>query len=53
MTERQKTLWVTPAAPPAHTSRAKTHASRLSRVNLAALPLSLASDDLAMCTANN
>ena len=52
MTERQKTLWVTPEALERHRNR-QCLPDLIEPVYLARMVLFLASDDAAMCTANN
>ena len=52
MTERQKTLWVTPAALKRNLAR-QCLPFPIEPVYLARMALFLASDDSAMCTANN
>ena len=52
MTERQKTLWVTPEALERHRKR-QCLPDLIEPVYLARMVLFLASDDAAMCTANN
>jgi D-xylose 1-dehydrogenase len=52
MTERQKTLWVTPEALERHRKR-QCLPDLIEPVHLARMVLFLASDDAAMCTANN
>ena len=52
MTERQKTLWVNPAAI-ARTLERQCLPDLIEPVYLARMALFLASDDAAMCTANN
>ena len=52
MTERQKSLWVTPEAIEAHRAR-QCLPDLVEPVYLARMALFLASDDAAMCTANN
>jgi NAD(P)-dependent dehydrogenase (short-subunit alcohol dehydrogenase family) len=52
MTERQKELWVTPAAIERHRER-QCLPDLIEPVYLARMVLFLASDDAAMCTANN
>ena len=52
MTERQKTLWVTPEALERHRSR-QCLPDLIEPVHVARMVLFLASDDSAMCTANN
>jgi NAD(P)-dependent dehydrogenase (short-subunit alcohol dehydrogenase family) len=52
MTERQKTLWVTPEALARHRQR-QCLPDLIEPVHLARMVLFLASDDAAMCTANN
>jgi NAD(P)-dependent dehydrogenase (short-subunit alcohol dehydrogenase family) len=52
MTERQKTLWVTPEALERHRQR-QCLPDLIEPVYLARMVLFLASDDAAMCTANN
>ena len=52
MTERQKTLWATPAALDRHRQR-QCLPDLIEPVYLARMVLFLASDDAAMCTANN
>lgn len=52
MTERQKTLWATPEALERHRAR-QCLPDLIEPVHLARMVLFLASDDAAMCTANN
>jgi NAD(P)-dependent dehydrogenase (short-subunit alcohol dehydrogenase family) len=52
MTERQKSLWVTPEAIEAHRAR-QCLPDLVEPIYLARMALFLASDDAAMCTANN
>jgi NAD(P)-dependent dehydrogenase (short-subunit alcohol dehydrogenase family) len=52
MTERQKQLWVTPEALERHRRR-QCLPDLIEPVYLARMVLFLASDDAAMCTANN
>ena len=52
MTERQKQLWVTPEAMERHLNR-QCLSDPIEPVYLARMALFLASDDAAMCTANN
>lgn len=52
MTERQKTLWVTPEAIEAHKKR-QCLPDLIDPVHVARMVLFLASDDAAMCTASN
>jgi NAD(P)-dependent dehydrogenase (short-subunit alcohol dehydrogenase family) len=52
MTERQKTLWATPEALERHRKR-QCLPDLIEPVYLARMVLFLASDDAAMCTANN
>jgi len=52
MTERQKTLWVTPETAEAHRKR-QCLPDLIEPVYVARMALFLASDDAAMCTANN
>ncbi|WP_308918335.1 SDR family oxidoreductase [Jannaschia sp. LMIT008] len=52
MTERQKDLWATPAALEAHRAR-QCLPDLIDPVHVARMVLFLASDDAAMCTANN
>ena len=52
MTERQKSLWVTPQAIEAHRDR-QCLPDLVMPVHIARMALFLASDDSAMCTANN
>jgi D-xylose 1-dehydrogenase len=52
MTERQKTLWVTPEALERHRRR-QCLPDLIEPAYVARMVLFLASDDAAMCTANN